>query len=462
MIHASRLTLLTGVIALLPCLTQLTLAYSCCFDPRPPCEAYWAYDAVFVGEVIAIDLKTQTEKTDRYAIVKEEARVTLKITEAFRGVTVAEAEVFTYFNNTSANCGYHFERGGVYLVYAKKSQDYDGKLSTSICTRTQKYSESSSDVIYARSMRKAAADQAKAGGTIFGKAIQQIEGRDRNPDYTLAPLPGVPVLIKGKDQNFNQKTDEDGRYSVSGLPPGDYTVKLDLPIELEPVEEMKARISDHGCAEANFHTRWDGRLTGTVFDADGRPTRVGIYLIKAENRRMEWSLYAASNDDGQYEVKGIQPGRYRILFIHLGLNPQQGDPPTKYFHPGVSDLDQAYILSIGEGQRISEFALRLPALPRQKMLEGMTLSTEGTPLADVVVYYGQPNANLVEMVRSDEQGRFSFNAYEGVKYYVKPVISKDSSEVDNFNWIEFNEEDKKSPLKIVIDPKRPGNSHKIK
>jgi hypothetical protein len=80
----------------------------------------------------------------------------------------------------------------------------------------------------------------------------------------------------------------------------------------------------------------------------------------------------------------------------------------------------------------------------------------------VLVCYGQPNANRVDRVKSDEQGKFSFKAYEGVKYYVTVVIPKGNEEYDYFRWMELNDGSENTPVKIIIDPNRPESSHKFK
>jgi hypothetical protein len=428
------------------------IALECCFDDRPPCQAYWASDAVFIGE--AKDIEIAMEKTSDGKELRENVRVIFSVTEAFRGVSSTEIKVST--NNSE--CGFRFETGGLYFVYASIDRNGSGGLTTSSCTRTQEYSESSPDLIYARSLTKAA-----PGAAIFGRVTQRIEGMNNGQGSTSAPLPNVRVIIEGQEKKFNPKTDEEGRYSMSGLTPGDYTVKIDLPEWLDAGKEQKVQVYERGCAKVDFEGRWDGKLSGTVIDAEGRPVKgVGVYLVKAEKLGMDWMISSESNDDGNYELSGIQPGRYRVIFLYIGLNPLQGDPQTKFYHPGVSDPDQAFIFSFGEGQRIRDFALRLPPLPKQKTIEGVVLRTEGKPLPGVLVCYGQPNANRVDRVKSDEQGKFSFKAYEGVKYYVTVVIPKGNEEYDYFRWMELNDGSENTPVKIIIDPNRPESSHKFK
>jgi hypothetical protein len=64
------------------------------------------------------------------------------------------------------------------------------------------------------------------------------------------------------------------------------------------------------------------------------------------------------------------------------------------------------VSKIGEGQVISHYALRLPPLARQKTINGVVLSTDGPPLAGVLVNHGQPNEFMTSNVKTDEYGRF--------------------------------------------------------
>jgi Carboxypeptidase regulatory-like domain len=276
-------------------------ALDCCFDGRPPCQAYWASDAVFVGEVK--DIEIAMEKTSDGKELRGNVRVIFSVTEAFRGVSSTEIKVST----SNSECGFRFETGGLYFVYASIDRNGSGGLTTSSCTRTQEYSESSPDLIYARSLTKAA-----PGAAIFGRVTQRIEGMNNGQGSTSAPLPNVRIIIEGQEKKFNPKTDEEGRYSMSGLTPGDYTVKIDLPEGLDAGKEQKVQVYERGCAKVDFEGRWDGKLSGTVIDAEGRPVKgVGVYLVKAEKLGMDWMISSESNDDGHYELSGIQPGRYR-------------------------------------------------------------------------------------------------------------------------------------------------------
>jgi Carboxypeptidase regulatory-like domain len=449
MIRVSKI--IVSIFTLFLCLSSDTIACSCGAS-GPPCQAYWDASAVFVGQVKAIERMTQVEKGRNGEELRDlggGVRVTFTITEAFRGVTGKEVDIFT--DISGAGCGYEFDRGGLYIVYANEYPEGSGKLYTGICTRTQKYSESSPDIVYAKSLAKA-----PSGAVIFGVVTHDRQGDGRD---SQVPLANVRVIVTGKNKQVEVTTDDEGRYKTPSLPAGEYTVKTEPP-EGMSVQEQKVTIADRGCAEIYFWSRWDGRLSGTVFDAEGQPaTGVRIYLVKSEKTGMDWMTSGQSDENSQYEVKEIQPGRYRIVLQHIGLNTAQRK--TIFYHPGVSEPEQADIISIGEGQVIRHYALRLPPLARQQTIKGVVLSTDGNPLAGVLVNHGQPNEFMTSNVKTDEYGRFSFDAYEGVKYSVRVIIDLKNNEYAYFNWADVPANTEKAPLKIVIDPNRPESKVKL-
>jgi len=251
MIRASKITVSIFALALLFCLRDDVFACTCIAN-GPPCQAYWQSDAVFVGQVKAKESKEKFRKAVGGAVVEvlgAEVRVTFAITEAFRGVTGKEVDIFT--SDNSASCGYGFDRGGTYIVYAHEYPKGGGKLHTNICTRTQRYSESSPDIAYAKSLAKA-----PAGAVISGVVIHVREGGGRD---SRVPLANVRVIVTGKDKQVEVTTDDEGRYKTPSLPAGEYTVKIEPPEGMSE-REQKVTVADRGCAEVSFWPRRDGGL----------------------------------------------------------------------------------------------------------------------------------------------------------------------------------------------------------
>jgi hypothetical protein len=88
--------------------------------------------AVFSGTVVAIDRKPG----DLYVTVR------FKIEEFWKGALNKEAAVFT--GHGGGDCGYKFEVGQRYLVYAYRYNDTE--LGTNICQRTADWIEAAEDL----------------------------------------------------------------------------------------------------------------------------------------------------------------------------------------------------------------------------------------------------------------------------------------------------------------------------
>src|SRR5215207_9117855 len=122
---------------LLACPVALTVlaarAEACsCFAGQPPCAAFGAASAVFVGTLTDSRTREPKAKT-REEVDWTPVVVRFAVLQPFLGVEGAEVEVAT--GRGGGDCGYYFRKGETYLVYAHGGRD--GKtLATGICTRT--------------------------------------------------------------------------------------------------------------------------------------------------------------------------------------------------------------------------------------------------------------------------------------------------------------------------------------
>lgn len=110
------------------------LACSCELQPKDMHEALKSArekaDAIFHGRVAGIEPVYAAPGSKRLRL----HRVTFKVTETFKG-TVAPQQVVTTYRPDGIGCGYLFEEGAEYLVYARA--DAPAGLETSMCSRTQ-------------------------------------------------------------------------------------------------------------------------------------------------------------------------------------------------------------------------------------------------------------------------------------------------------------------------------------
>jgi hypothetical protein len=115
-------------------------AYACsCLPPGPAVRSYFNYDAVFSGRVTDV---VPPEPRGNIASSADPVSVHFEIYKSYKGVSGKNITVTTA--PFEAICGYNFEKGNEYLVYAdKNNSDY---LSVNLCSNTSLLSESKSDV----------------------------------------------------------------------------------------------------------------------------------------------------------------------------------------------------------------------------------------------------------------------------------------------------------------------------
>lgn len=107
-----------------------------CVGPRPVAESLAQASAVFSGKVLEI----RRVKPDGQQMWDVE--VVLAVNTSWKGARRKRVSVFTH--SQSAACGYGFSRGRTYLMYAHAYGE--GKLSTSICTRTKRLKDAREDL----------------------------------------------------------------------------------------------------------------------------------------------------------------------------------------------------------------------------------------------------------------------------------------------------------------------------
>ncbi len=112
------------VLALVTLITPDSAAACSCISPASPAIELARSDAVFSGKVVDIGGPMAD------APFESAVRVSFKVYRVWKGPVSGTLTVGTAEND--AACGYKFENGGEYLVYASGSR---GGLTTNLCTR---------------------------------------------------------------------------------------------------------------------------------------------------------------------------------------------------------------------------------------------------------------------------------------------------------------------------------------
>jgi Tissue inhibitor of metalloproteinase len=225
-----------------------SVAQACsCLTPGTPCESYGTADAVFVGTVVSVQ-DPQSSKSGDVNAWRHQRVFKFSVEQSYLGVKGTEVEILTASDGTA--CGYDFRIGERYLVYA---HSYGNRLSTSICTRTRSLTSASEDLAFLGNLSSAA-----PGVSIYGEVVY------RKAKSGAASLPSsVVVKIEGGDVSREIHPDPEGKFRVSGLPPGKFKVTLLLPETLSAhLPEREITVADRGCGSVTYYVseKEQGRL----------------------------------------------------------------------------------------------------------------------------------------------------------------------------------------------------------
>jgi len=134
-----RLIVLAAAVALLAATAPVALACMC-LEPPPPQEAMEKAGAVFSGRCVKVE---RVEQETPYGKLPK-LRAVLEVKAAWKGLQgkpSADGEamrphtVEVWTGSGGGDCGFGFQEGKSYLVYAYVGED--GAMSTDICTRSQ-------------------------------------------------------------------------------------------------------------------------------------------------------------------------------------------------------------------------------------------------------------------------------------------------------------------------------------
>lgn len=425
-----------------------------------PCQAYGNAKAVFVGVVTGVEEKERKPRqrnpeNSRDAADEDDMftpRVfSFAVEEAFGGVSGGEAKVAT--GRGAGDCGYHFVKGERYLVYAYSNRRGDG-LATGICAPTKPAVNAAEELRFLRNLSLRAAGTTLSGAVILGHHLTE----DAPPiDKRVV---GLPITIEGEDVRREVLTDAEGRYQLIGLKAGTYTVRVTLPDDLFTYRaEKKVTVAERGCGNVSFGIADNGRISGSVIDADGQPVpEIVLELTRAEDAGAERPNYNffSTDKEGKFIVQPLEPGSY-IIGVRLNGMSFPDAVSNRYprtFYPGVSDIAQATPITITRaGEHASGRMFHLPPRLTERTVEGVVVLADGRPAANASVGYqeilGREHTSDYG-VQVDAQGRFTVKVHEGFAYLIGAHINTKDGKQMHAELIKINASAEIKPIKLVI------------
>jgi protocatechuate 3,4-dioxygenase beta subunit len=239
-------------------------------------------------------------------------------------------------------------------------------------------------------------------------------------DDTGEPVRGVRVMLMKGSQPFGPerdahpqmtepniaRTNEEGRYGFTRLPPGTYRVmavpEMSNPRYLSPIQFGAAmpfgkpiELADGQKVQApDIRLPRGGVLAGRVLDELGEPlayVRVNsLRRIGGGEPRQVGGSMNGTDDLGRFRLFGLAAGEY-----YLVAEPQNFAPPTETvrhlstYYPSALTLAEATPIRLKAGEEIGDLEIRL-ASGRTFTVSGSIITSKGEPFS---VRHGQASFN---------------------------------------------------------------------
>lgn len=383
-------------------------ACSCVYIPGQDhaCVSYPNTNAVFSGRAASVSVVRGNEEAwgPRHRVFRFE------VLEGFSGVDGATVDIATGMGG--GDCGFDFEVGKSYFVYARRMED--GSLSTSICSRTRSLDQAAADLDHARRVASGAPRV-----TLFGQ-VEHVRRTGMDLPPSREGLKGIRITAEGPGgERFATVSDEDGRFEIRERLSGPLTVRAVLPEGLSPAASQEVVVPAGGCAGVVLQVSVLGRLHGRVVEADGKPApslRLSLIPLREKPESVSaGEIY--SLEDGTFEAREVPPGDYL-----LAVNPRgpslYGPPYPPTFYPTASTPEGALLITVRTAETVELRDLQLPPRLVERTISGQVRRYDGEPATGVLIRVIGPDGRESTSVGTDEAGRFKLQGYEGYRYRV--------------------------------------------
>lgn len=408
-----KIGLVVSASILLLIFASIADACSCGRSPTV-CESYAAVDGVFIGTVQNVENQTRKDGKGREYIAGQTAQV--QVEKVFKGIKETEA----IFRSGGTSCDVQYKEGQRWLFYAHYNKE-SRTWGIGGCGRSTSIESAADDLLYLQGL-PATAQKTRISGTLTNPAHQ--------------PIIGTKVNLSGERKSYEVYTDKNGVYEIYGLPPGKYSIKPEIPLDLKVRYSVSSEAVDYtdrqtiqillkekSCAGVDFYFSDNTSISGTIFGADGRALpSVCLRLSRKENPPAGEVLIDCTDGQGHYKIDEISPGEYLMVANDDGKISGYEPFPTAYY-PGVFEKEKATVLTVTNGDRLENYDIHIPSQEATRVIQGVVLYSDGHPAADLFVEF---KAETVKEgydgevhTKTDAQGRFSLTVLHGLKGWLR-------------------------------------------
>ncbi len=274
-----------------------------------------------------------------------------------------------------------------------------------------------------------------SGGRIMGNVTNE-QGEARS---------GVQVTAQSPGAMKTAHTDNQGRYEIAALVPGTYSVVLFEKTVKNPFASSSSKsceVREGETAIVNFHAGKGGVLFGFVTRNNNPVEDAIIGAALAETSGDAYSGQggsAMSDEQGYYEIIGLEPGYYRVTAMK---DPESGmlGVYADYVQIDNNEVQHDVILpSIG----ITGYVFNQQDGAPQSDAEVSLASRDMQELQKA-----QPQLKITAMTQTDDKGYFEFTSVNPGNYSIS--AHKKDVGTDRISAFEVTEEGLQKSLKLYL------------
>jgi len=266
----------------------------------------------------------------------------------FRGVTASQVTVVT----EQDDCLAEFRAGDEWLFYLQRDAH---SLVLSYGSPSKPIAEAQQEISTLR-RTSAMSDSGLVMGYVSHYVRNDSDG-GKSTNTELAANHTVRAARQSDGAEYSATEDSDGNYEFEPLPIGSYT----LTAKTQPglwAPDWDITIRPRSCHAYQFELRTDGRISGQVRAADGKPFIEHPWVnVVSEDGGQGDSTYA--DDEGHFEARGLEPGRY-VVGVGIDAKPNSAEWRARVYYPGVNSKDEAIVVELGTAERRSGVDFKIP------------------------------------------------------------------------------------------------------
>jgi hypothetical protein len=248
------------------------------------------------------------------------------------------------------------------------------------------------------------------------RALKLTEIQIKLVDSEGQPLSGVLVSLSGDGYRSSNITEDDGRFTFSGLFPGTYYLRpLLKEYEFQPNFKPVSVVEGATVEETFIALRVAYSVFGTVISLSGAPEKgVSMEAVSPEGHREE----TATDSSGNYRIRGLKPNTdYAVRNKGGSSNPRvdRSIPKSSSIHVGVNDT---FNMDFVVFHKLSTFDIAGRVVVDQKWMNTLTVS----PICIILFLTFEFQ---IELLRSGDLGKIisSIKLTSNLKYFDFPFLT---------------------------------------